>query len=168
MDSFPWGRYQHGSFWKPGFARGNYCIRRPTSLTTAGSRPNQPSVSIQASRISGECRDLENHVVSSTPVTELRKHPRLPISFPLFACGVDANGKPFKALQTALNVSSSGNLVLTSAKLVPARHLQIELPVGIVAQEARQTRREVRAEVVRVEQRARSKLVGLRFGRRIA
>jgi PilZ domain-containing protein len=108
------------------------------------------------------------HLLSSKQVTELRKHPRLPISFPLFACGVDANGKPFKALLTVLNVSASGILVLTSSKLVPARHLQIDLPVGVVSQKARQTRREVHAEVVRVEQRPRSKLVGLKFGRRIA
>jgi PilZ domain-containing protein len=106
--------------------------------------------------------------MSSKQVTELRKYPRLPISFPLFARGVDASGKPFKVLLTALNVSASGILVLTSSKFDPARHLQIDLPVGVVGQEVRQTSREVRAEVVRVEQRGRSKLVGLRFGRRIA
>ena len=121
-----------------------------------------------ASGSGGTERYAEDHMVSSKQVTELRKYPRLPISFPLFARGVDANGKPFKVLLTALNVSASGILVLTSSKLVPARRMQIELPVGVVAQEARQTSREVHAEVVRVEQRARSKLVGLRFGRRIA
>ena len=106
--------------------------------------------------------------MSSKQVTELRLHPRLPISFPLFARGVDASGKPFKVLLTALNVSASGILVLASSKLVPARHLQIDLPVGVVAQEARQTSCEVDAEVVRVELLCRCKLVGLRFGRQIA
>jgi hypothetical protein len=94
--------------------------------------------------------------------------PRLPLSFPLFARGVDANGKPFKELLTALNVSASGMLVLTSSKFVPARHLQIDLPVGVVGQEARAKSREVNAEVVRTEQRARSKLMGLKFLRPIA
>jgi hypothetical protein len=107
-------------------------------------------------------------VVSFQQVKELRKRPRLPLSFPLFARGVDANGKQFKVLLTALNVSASGMLVLTSYKFVPARHLQIDLPVGVVGQEARAKSREVNAEVVRTEQHARSKLMGLKFLRPIA
>jgi hypothetical protein len=75
--------------------------------------------------------------MSSRRVTELRKRPRLPLSFPLFARGVDAQGMPFKELLTALNVSAGGMLVLN-------------------------------AEVVRTEQRARSKLVGLKFSRPFA
>jgi PilZ domain-containing protein len=94
---------------------------------------------------------------------ELRKRPRLPLSFPLFARGVDANGKQFKELLIALNVSASGMLVLTSSKFVPAGHLQIDLPVGVVGREARAKSCEVAAEVVRTEQRARSKLMGLKF-----
>jgi hypothetical protein len=107
-------------------------------------------------------------VVSSQQVKELRKRPRLPLSFPLFARGVDANGKQFKELLTALNVSACGMLVLTSSKFFPARHLQIDLPVGVVGQEARAKSREVNAEVVRTEQRERSKLVGIKFNRPIA
>jgi PilZ domain len=107
-------------------------------------------------------------VVSSPQVKELRRRPRLPLSFPLFARGVDANGKQFKELLTALNVSASGMLVLTSYKFVPARLLQIDLPVGVVGQEARVKSREVNAEVVRTEQHARSKLMGLKFSRPIA
>jgi len=99
---------------------------------------------------------------------ELRKRPRLPLSFPLFARGVDANGKQFKELLTALNVSASGILVLTSCKFVPARHLQIDLPVGVVGQEPRVKSREVKAEVVRTEQHARAKLMGLKFNHPIA
>ena len=106
--------------------------------------------------------------MSSTQATELRKRPRLPLSFPLFARGVDANGRQFKELLTALNVSASGMLVLTSYKFFPARHLQIDLPVGVVGQEVRTKNREVNAEVVRIEQRERSKLVGIKFNRPIA
>jgi len=107
-------------------------------------------------------------VVSFQQVKELRKRPRLPLSFPLFARGVDAHGKQFKELLTALNVSACGMLVLTSSKFFPARHLQIDLPVGVVGMEARAKCREVNAEVVRIEQRERSKLVGIKFGRPIA
>ena len=107
-------------------------------------------------------------MVSSQQVKELRKRPRLPLSFPLFARGVDANGKHFKELLTALNVSACGMLVLTSSKFCPNRHLQIDLPVGVVGQEARAKSREVNAEVVRTEQRERSKLVGIKFNRPIA
>ena len=106
--------------------------------------------------------------MSSPQVTELRKRPRLPLSFPLFARGVDANGKLFKELLTALNVSACGMLALTSAKFFPARHLQIDLPIGVVAPEARAKSREINAEVVRIEQRERSKLVGIKFNRPIA
>jgi PilZ domain-containing protein len=106
--------------------------------------------------------------VSFRRVTELRKRPRLPISFPLFARGVDAHEKPFKELLTALNVSSSGMLVLASSRFIPARHLQIDLPVGMVGQEPRPTSCEVYAEIVRIEQRARSMLVALRFDHPIA
>ncbi len=105
--------------------------------------------------------------MSSKPPTELRKYPRLPLSFPLFASGLDARGKPFKELLTALNVSASGMLVLTSSKFIPPHRMRIELPVGLVGREARQTSREVYTEVVRMEQFARSKLVGLRFDRLI-
>lgn len=59
-------------------------------------------------------------------------------------------------------------LVLTSSKFFPARHLQIDLQVGVVGQEARAKSREVNAEVVRIEQRERTKLVGLKFSRPIA
>jgi hypothetical protein len=109
-----------------------------------------------------------NAGVSSQLVKELRKRPRLPLSFPLFARGIDANGKQFKELLTALNVSANGMLVLTSSKFVPARHLQIDLPVGIVGQEARAKNREINAEVVRTEQRERSKLMAIRFLRPIS
>ena len=106
--------------------------------------------------------------MSSPQVTELRKRPRLPLSFPLFARGVDANGKQFKELLTALNVSACGILVLTSSKFFPARALKIDLPVGVVGEDARAKCREVHAEVVRTEQQARSKLMGLKFNRPIA
>jgi hypothetical protein len=78
-------------------------------------------------------------VVTSKRPTELRKDLRLPLSFPLLARGVDADGKPFKELLTALNVSASGMLVLTSSAFIPARQLQLELLVGTVGEEARQT-----------------------------
>ena len=107
-------------------------------------------------------------MVSSQEVKELRKRPRLPVSFPLFARGMDAYGKHFKELLTALNVSASGMLVLASSKFTPALYVQIDLPVGVVDQEARQKHKEIRAEVVRTEQRARGKLVGLKFYRPIA
>jgi c-di-GMP-binding flagellar brake protein YcgR len=99
---------------------------------------------------------------------ELRKRPRLPVSFPLFARGVDHLGRHFKELLTALNVSASGMLVLAASKFVPPLHLQIELPVGVVGEDPRQKHKEIRAEVVRTEQRARGKLLGLKFYRPIA
>ncbi len=108
--------------------------------------------------------------MSSQEAKELRKRPRLPVSFPLFARGTDAYGKHFKELLTALNVSASGMLVLASSKFIPPLYLQLDLPVGVVDQdqEARQKHKEIRAEVVRTEQRARGKLLGLKFYRPIA
>jgi len=106
--------------------------------------------------------------VTSEETKELRKRPRLPVSFPLFARGVDAHGRHFKELLTALNVSASGMLVLAASKFIPPQSLQIDLPVGVVDQDARQKHKGIRAEVVRTEQRARGKLMGLKFYRPIA
>ncbi len=99
---------------------------------------------------------------------DLRKRPRLPLSFPLFVRSVDMHGRSFKELVTALNVSASGILALTSRGFAPVRRLQIELPVGILGREARAATREVEAEVVRREHHARSQLVALKFNRPIA
>jgi c-di-GMP-binding flagellar brake protein YcgR len=106
--------------------------------------------------------------VSSQVLKEFRKRPRLPVSFPLFARGVDHQGRHFKELLTALNVSASGMLALAASKFVPPLYLQIDLPIGVVDHDARQKHKEVRAQVVRTEQRARGKLVGLKFYRPIA
>jgi hypothetical protein len=109
-----------------------------------------------------------NQRVRTTGVTELRKRPRLPLSFPVFAHGVDADGKPFKELLTALNVSAIGMLALTSATFFPVGRLKIELTVGIVGQEGRPATRNINAQVVRMEHRSRAKLVGLKFERPLA
>ncbi len=101
-------------------------------------------------------------------VSDSRKRPRLPLSFPLFVRGVDPHGKTFKELVTALNVSAGGILALASRGFSPTRHLQIELPVGILGREARAAIRELEVEVVRREHHSRSQLVALKFHRPIA
>lgn len=106
-----------------------------------------------------------NAVVPFTPDQERRKHNRLPLSFAFFVRGTNHEGKPFRELLTALNVSSGGMLALASPKFVPAGHVQIDLPVGGKGEEPRPTHRELWADVVRIEQRSRYKLVGLRFQR---
>ncbi len=106
--------------------------------------------------------------MGSKPDTELRQDLRLPISFPVFARGVDANKKQFKVLLIALNVSASGMLVLAASTFIPARDLRLDLPVGVVGEEVRHIIHDVEAEVVRIERRVRNTLLGLKFRRRIA
>jgi PilZ domain len=97
------------------------------------------------------------------PSEERRKHKRLPLSFPAFAYGTGHDGHNFKELLTALNVSSGGMLAMASSRFAPAGSFRIELPIGGKGDLPRPTQREVRAEITRVEQRSRYKLLGIKF-----
>src|SRR5574340_829043 len=100
---------------------------------------------------------------------ESRRWPRLPISFPVFARGVDVDGREFKELATAYNISAGGMLVAVSRRLVPALRLRLDMPAP---PNARNTRagsvREIEAHIIRVEQRPRHKLLALKFEHPIA
>ena len=105
-----------------------------------------------------------NHNALMGPVTEeRRKHKRLPLSFPVFAYGTGHDGQQFKELLTALNVSSGGMLAMASSRFAPAGSFRIELPIGGKGEMPRPTHREVRADITRVEQRSRYRLIGIKF-----
>ncbi len=94
---------------------------------------------------------------------ERRKHKRLPLSFAAFAYGTDHQGQSFKELLTGLNVSAGGMLAMASSKFAPVGAFRIELPIGGKGELPRPTQREVRAEITRVEQSSRYKLLGIKF-----
>jgi len=106
---------------------------------------------------------LDHNVRMDPTPEERRKHKRLPLSFVAFAYGTDHQGQPFKELLTGLNVSSGGMLAMASARFAPAGSFRIELPIGGKGELPRPTQREVRADITRMEQRARYKLLGIKF-----
>jgi len=98
-----------------------------------------------------------------------RRWQRLPISFPLFARGTDTEGRPFKELATAFNVSAGGILVAVSRRLAIAGPLLLDIPAPPSSKTVRSHGiQHVEAEVVHVEQRERCKLLGLKFAHPIA
>jgi hypothetical protein len=100
---------------------------------------------------------------------ESRQWPRLAISFPVFARGVDLDGREFKELATAYNISAGGMLVAVSRRLVPALRLRLDIPAPPNIPNTRTASvREIEAHVIRVEQRPRHKLLGLKFESPIA
>ncbi len=99
---------------------------------------------------------------------DLRKWPRLPISFPVFARGVDMDGRQFKELATAHNISAGGMLVAVSRRLAPAQQLLLDIPVPPNEAFARNgVVREMKAQIIRVVNHDRYKLLGLKFSRPI-
>ena len=99
---------------------------------------------------------------------ESRRWPRLPISFPVFARGVDVDGREFKELATAHNVSAGGILVAISRKLAPTPRLHLDMPVPPSGENTRfGAVRQIEAHVIRVVQGERYKLLGLKFDRPI-
>jgi hypothetical protein len=100
---------------------------------------------------------------------ESRRWPRLPISFPVFARGVDVDGREFKELATAYNISAGGMLVAVSRRLVPVLRLRLDIPAPPHLPDTRLGAvREVEAQIIRVEQRRRHKLLGLKFEQPLA
>jgi len=82
----------------------------------------------------------------------------------VFARGVDLNGREFKELATAYNISAGGMLVAVSRRLVPALRLRLDMPAPPNAPNTRATSvREIEAHIIRVEQRSRHKLLALKF-----
>ncbi len=96
---------------------------------------------------------------------ERRKHPRLPLSIPVFVRGIDEVGKEFLEFATALNISAGGILLATRRNLPATASLSLEIPVAPLppVDVTPQSVRSLKARLVRVTHGERCHLVGLRF-----
>ncbi len=96
---------------------------------------------------------------------ERRKHPRLPISIPVFVRGVDGGGKKFLEFATALNISAGGVLLAIRRSLPEAGTISMEVPVAPLTPPEVTPRsiRSVTAKMVRITHGERCHMVALKF-----
>src|SRR5512146_2103505 len=96
---------------------------------------------------------------------ERRKHPRLPLSIPVFVRGVDEDGKQFLEFATALNISAGGILLATRRALRLSGSVSLEIPVAPLppADFATRSVRTLKARMVRITHAERCQLAGLKF-----
>ncbi len=102
---------------------------------------------------------------------ERRKHPRLPLSIPVFVRGVDESGAEFLEFATALNISAGGVLVASRRNLAFSASVSLEIPVAptpALAATTTQSVRSLKAKLVRITHEDRFHLVGLKFLRPIS
>ncbi len=106
------------------------------------------------------------HRVTIKPVRkERRKHPRLPISIPIFVRGTDGGGKKFLEFATAVNISAGGALLVIRRSLPETSAISLEVPVAPLTppQVVTRTVRSLSARMVRVTHGERCHLVALKF-----
>jgi hypothetical protein len=97
------------------------------------------------------------------PKNKSRRWQRLPISFPVFVHGTDADGRSVLEFGTALNVSAGGALI--AVKRVPVeKEILLEMPVppGFISN-APATHRMIEGRVVRSHSGAAHTYLGLEF-----
>ncbi len=101
-----------------------------------------------------------------TEVKERRKHPRLPLSIPVFVRGRDERGAEFLEFATALNVSAGGILLVSRRDLsISAAGISLEIPLAptLALAAPPPSVRSLKARLVRVTHEGRFHLAGLKF-----
>ena len=98
-------------------------------------------------------------------VKERRRSQRLPLAIPVFARGVDDQGKEFLEFTTTLNISASGALLAMRRLLPPRSEVLLEIPAAPLPRIAMapQFVRSLQAHVVRVTFSDPSYLWALKF-----
>lgn len=98
---------------------------------------------------------------------ERRRWPRLPLAVPVFARGMDRDGKPFMEFTTLVNESSGGVLLATGKSLQIGSRISLEIPTQTLPKvpQARRSVRVLRGRVIRITVRTGSNLCGLKLVR---
>jgi len=96
---------------------------------------------------------------------ERRRSERIPLAIPIFARGVDDQGKEFLEFTTTLNISNSGALLAMRRYLSPESSVTLEIPAAPLPKLSSRPKlvRTFRAEVVRVTPAEPSYLWALSF-----
>ncbi len=97
--------------------------------------------------------------------TERRRWQRLPLAVPVFARGVDEQGKEFLEFTTALNVSAGGALLALRRYVPRSSRITLVIPSAPLPRLAVPPHfvRTVQARVVRVTHSERCHLWGMQF-----
>ena len=115
--------------------------------------------------------DIPDTLVQGVPVAkrtrskERRHHLRLPLAVPIFARGVDSQGKSFQEFTTTLNISASGALIAMRRHLPPDTSVTLEIPAAPLPQLSSRPNlvRALQARIVRVMRSEPSYIWGLSF-----
>ena len=107
---------------------------------------------------------------ATSPATERRRWPRLPLAIPVFVRSRDEKGKEYLEFATALNVSAGGMLLAVRRVLPPIAQIHLEIPSAPVAALALAPRaeRNLRARTLRTTPAEGYYLLGLKFSRPLA
>ena len=103
----------------------------------------------------------------SSPETETRKWPRLPLAIPIFVRSRDEDGKESLEFATALNISAGGALVAVRRSLPLSAQVSLEIPSAplVSGNSFPKASRTLRARTVRVVHVDGYHLLGLKFSR---
>ncbi|MGH9325499.1 MAG: PilZ domain-containing protein [Terriglobia bacterium] len=96
---------------------------------------------------------------------ERRRSQRLPLAVPIFARGLDDNGKEFLEFTTTLNISAGGVLLAMRRYLAPDSSVTLEIPAAPLPKLSARPKiiRAVQAHVTRVTRSEPSYLWALSF-----
>ncbi|HEV2175724.1 MAG TPA: PilZ domain-containing protein [Terriglobia bacterium] len=99
------------------------------------------------------------------PLRERRHWQRLPLPVPIFARGVDENGKEFLEFTTTLNISAGGVLLAMRRPLSPDARVFLEIPAAPLPRVAirPQFARSLQARILRVTPSEPAYIWALRF-----
>lgn len=97
--------------------------------------------------------------------TDRRRWERLPFPIPVFARGVDEQGREFLELATAFSINAGGALLATRKYLAPSTLITLEIPDAPLPKPKilYPTVRTLTARIVRVTYAERCHLCGLKF-----
>lgn len=103
----------------------------------------------------------------STPKSERRRWPRLPLAIPVFVRSQSETEKEFLEFATALNVSAGGMLVAVRRSIPSTAQVLLEIPSAPLAALSTLPRvaRNLRAKVLRMQHGEGYNLVALKFSR---
>lgn len=107
---------------------------------------------------------------ASSPLSERRRWPRLPLAIPLFVRSRDENGKEALEFASALNVSAGGALIAVRRSLPLSTRVSLEIPTAplLSSPELKKSTRFLQAKTLRVTHSEDYHLLALQFSRPLA
>ncbi len=110
-------------------------------------------------------KKLERPGAAGRPARERRRSERLPLAIPVFARGLDPQGKEFLEFTTTINVSAGGALLLMRRSLPTGSKVFLEIPAAPLPRVTSPPKltRTLQGEIARVTPSDPSYLWAIRF-----